>query len=77
MGVAVLRPADAHASVARFTLHPHHLLRLDRYVAQARRHATRSGGEFAGVAVEIDTAGAVTAYAAGLEPLVLSHKLDG
>lgn len=35
------------------------LAKPDRFVAQARRRATCCGGQFAGVAVEIDAAGAV------------------
>lgn len=50
-------------SAARFTLHSHHLAKLDRFVAQARRLATRDDGEFIGVAVEIDAAGGVSVHA--------------
>jgi hypothetical protein len=71
MGVAVLARAGDEVSVARFTLHSHQLAKLDRFVAQARRHATRSRGKFSGVTIEIDPAGAVTVHAANLEPLVL------
>jgi hypothetical protein len=71
MGLAVLRLEDEDASVARFTLHSHHLAKLDRFVAQARRRATRSGREFTGVTVEIDAAGAVSVHTANAEPLVL------
>jgi hypothetical protein len=71
MGAAVLSRADGDVRTARFLLHSHHLAKLDRYLAQAQRHATRSGGQFAGVAVEVDRAGTLSLYAAGLERLVL------
>jgi hypothetical protein len=72
IGVAVLRWADDDdVRKACCTLYSHHLVKLDRCIAQAQRHATHGGGEFAGVAVEIDAAGAVSVNAAALEPLVL------
>jgi hypothetical protein len=71
MGAAVLRREEPDASVARFTLHSHHLVKLDRFVAQARRRASRSGGEVGGVVVEIDSTGTVRVHAANMEPLVL------
>ncbi|MBV9194403.1 MAG: hypothetical protein JO168_09680 [Solirubrobacterales bacterium] len=71
MGVAVLRRADHHVLVARFALRSHHLVKLDRFLAEARRHAKRSGEEFAGVALAVDPAGAVSLSTAGLEPLLL------
>lgn len=74
MGVAAVRLASDDIPVARFTLHSHHLATLDRFVAQAQRHATRSGGQFAGVALEIDAAGAVSLHAAGLQTLMLGKE---
>jgi hypothetical protein len=71
---ALERPSP---SAARFALHSHHLAKLDRFVAHARRQVMSSGQEFAGVTIEIDTAGAVSAYAAGLEPLVLWPHIGG
>jgi hypothetical protein len=47
---------------------------LDRFLAQAQRHAARRGVQFAGVAVEVDTAGTLSLNAAGLERLVLCPK---
>lgn len=77
MGVAVLYRDEEDVSVARFTLHAHHLSLLDRFVAQARRRASRDGAEFAGVAVEIDTAGTVSVHAANRAPLVLWPARSG
>lgn len=71
MAVAVLRWADDDLWVTRFTLHSHHLAKLDRFLAEARRHALRSSSEFLGLTVEIDAAGAISVHAAGLEPLML------
>jgi hypothetical protein len=71
MGVALLRREDDGRSVGRFTLDSHHLARLHRFVAQARRRAMRDGMEFTGVAVEIDPAETVSVHAASVEPLVL------
>ena len=71
MGIAALRLTNDDIPAARFTLHSHHLAKLDRFVAQAQRHATRSGGQFAGVAIEIDAAGAVSLHAAGLQTRML------
>jgi hypothetical protein len=71
MGAAVLRRDEDDVSVARLTLYSHHLATLDRFTAQARRRTRRSGGEFAGVEVEIDAAGGVSVHAPGMEPLVL------
>jgi hypothetical protein len=71
MGVAVLRREDDDVPVARVTLYSHHLAKLDRFIAQARRRASRIGGEFAGVEVQIDAAGGVSVHAPNMEPLVL------
>jgi len=71
MGVAVLHREEGDVSVARFTLYSHQLARLDRFIAQARRRTTRSGGELTGVEVEIDAAGGVSVHAASMEPLLL------
>jgi hypothetical protein len=71
MGVAVLRREEDDVSVLRFALYSHHLAKLDRFVAQARRGASPTGGEFAGVDIEIDPAGVVSVHAPNMEPLVL------
>lgn len=71
MGVALLTREDEDVAVARFMLHSHHLAKLDRFIAQARRRAMRGSGEFAGVTVEIDAAGTVSVHAASGEPLVV------
>ena len=71
MGVAVLPREEDDVSVARLTLYAHDLAKLDRFIAQARRRTTRSGGEFTGVEVEIDAAGGVSVHAPSMETLVL------
>jgi hypothetical protein len=44
--------ADEPAAV-QFVLDSHHLARLDRLVAHARRQARRRGHEFTGVVIEV------------------------
>ena len=55
----------------RFTLHGHHLAKLDRFVGQAQRAATRAGREFEGVSIEVDAQGVVSVHAIGMASMLL------
>jgi hypothetical protein len=58
-------------AAAHFMLDSHHLALLDRFIARARRQATRSGRQFTGVMVTIDSSRPISVHAAELAPLVL------
>lgn len=58
-------------ATAHFMVDSHHLALLDRFVARARRHATRSGRHFNGVVIEVHLTRPVSVHSADLEPLVL------
>ena len=57
--------------VTGFTLHRHHIARLDRFVGQAQRAALRAEREFEGVSIEVDDHGVVSAHATGVMSMVL------
>ena len=59
------------AATAHFMLDSHHLALLDRFIARARRQAKRSGRQFTGVMVAIDSSRPISVHAAELAPLVL------
>jgi hypothetical protein len=54
-----------------FTLHRHHIAKLDRFVGQAQRAARRAGREFDGVSVEVDDHGVVSIHASGVMSMLL------
>ena len=54
-----------------FTLRGHHLVKLDRFLCQAKRTARRAEREFEGVNIEIDARGEVTVHAIGMTSMVL------
>ena len=56
---------------AGFTLHGHHIAKLDRFVGQAQRAASRAEREFEGVSIEVDSHGVVTVHASGVMSMVL------
>lgn len=56
---------------ARFTVHGHHIAKLDRFVGQAQRAAARAGREFEGVSIEVDTRGVVSVHAIGIASMLL------
>jgi len=58
----------------RFTLHGHHLAKLDRFVGQAQRAAARAGRQFEGVSIEVNGRGAVSVHATGMTSLLLAAK---
>ena len=55
----------------RFTVRGHHIAKLDRFVGQAQRAATRAGREFEGVSIEVDAQGVVSVHAIGLTSILL------
>jgi hypothetical protein len=55
----------------RFTLHGHHIAKLDRFVSQAQRAALRAEREFEGVSIELGDPGAVSVHAIGMTSMVL------
>jgi len=55
----------------RFTVRGHHIAKLDRFVGQAQRAATRAGREFEGVSIEVDAQGVVSVNAIGLASMLL------
>ena len=55
----------------RFTVHGHHIAKLDRFVGQAQRAATRAGREFEGVSIEVDAQGVVSVHAIGIASMLL------
>ena len=72
MATAMLGQPMHEASATHFMLDAHHLAVLDRFVARARRRATHSGRQFAGVMVEIHPNRPLTFHAAGLTSQVLA-----
>jgi hypothetical protein len=60
------------AETTHFMLDSHHLALLDRFVARAQRQARRSGRQFTGVMVEIDSTRPLSVRAAELAPLMLA-----
>jgi hypothetical protein len=56
---------------ARCTLHGHHVAKLDRFVAQARRAASWAEREFEGVSIELDDHGRVSVHAVGMTSMFL------
>lgn len=54
-----------------FTLHRHHIAKLDRFVGQAQRAALRAEREFDGVSIEVDDRGVVSVHALGMMSMVL------
>ena len=71
METAALGPRTGEAPAVDVMLDSYHLAMLDRFIAQARRHARRSGRQFSGVVVEIGGTRPVSVHVAGMEPLVL------
>jgi hypothetical protein len=61
-------------TATHFMLDSHHLALLDRFIARARRQATRSGRQFTGVMVKIDSSRPISVHAAELPPLVLGSQ---
>ena len=57
--------------VSGFTLHRHHITKLDRFVGQAQRAARRAEREFEGVSIEVDDDGVVTVHASGVMSMLL------
>jgi len=55
----------------RFTVRGHHIAKLDRFVGQAQRAATRAGREFEGVSIEVDAQGVVSVHAIGMASMLL------
>ena len=55
----------------RFTVRGHHIAKLDRFVGQAQRAATRAGREFEGVSIEVDAQGVVSVHAIGIASMLL------
>jgi len=55
----------------RFTVHGHHIAKLDRFVGQAQRAAARAGREFEGVSIEVDAQGVVSVHAIGMASMLL------
>jgi hypothetical protein len=58
-------------SVARFTLHWHHIAKLDRFVGQARRAARWAERDFEGVTIMVDADGLVSPHATGVNSMLL------
>jgi hypothetical protein len=52
-------------------VHGHHIAKLDRFVGQAQRAATRAGREFEGVSIEVDAQGVVSVHAIGIASMLL------
>jgi hypothetical protein len=71
MGQQCLGPLIDEAPATHFVLDSHHLAVLDRFVARARRHARRTGRQFSGVVVEIDSSQPVRVHAPELPALML------
>jgi hypothetical protein len=67
-------PLIDEAPATHFMRDSHHLALLDRFVARARRHARRTGRQFTGVVVEIDSTRPVRVHAAELPALVLGPE---
>jgi hypothetical protein len=61
-------------AAGHFMLDSHHLALLDRFVARARRQARRSGRQFTGVMVKLDSNQPISVHAADLVPLVLGSE---
>jgi hypothetical protein len=57
--------------VSGFTLHMHHIAKLDRFVGQAQRAALRAEREFEGVSIEVDDHGVVSIHASGVMSMLL------
>ena len=57
--------------VTRFTVHGHHIARLDRFVGQAQRAAVWAEREFEGVSIAVDAKGIVSVDAIGMTPMPL------
>ena len=57
--------------VAAFTLHGHHIAKLDRFVGQAQRAARRAEREFEGVSIKVDDHGVVSVHASGVMSMLL------
>jgi hypothetical protein len=57
--------------VSGFTLHRHHIAKLDRFVGQAQRAARRAEREFEGVSIEVDDHGVVSVHARGMMSMLL------
>jgi hypothetical protein len=57
--------------VTGFTLHGHHIAKLDRFVSQARRAALQAEREFEGVSIEVDPHGRVSVHAIGMTSMLL------
>jgi hypothetical protein len=53
--------------VTSFTLHGHHIAKLDRFVSQAQRAARRAKREFEGVSIEVDAQGRISVHAIGIQ----------
>ena len=64
-------PLIDEAPATHFVLDSHHLALLDRFVARARRHARRTGRQFNGVVVEVDSTQPVRVHAPELPALML------
>ena len=69
-GAQVLRQRR-EARETRFTLHGHHVAKLDRFVGQAQRAAARAGREFEGVSIAVDVHGMARAHAIGMPSMLL------
>jgi hypothetical protein len=57
--------------VVRFTLHGHHIAKLDRFVGQAQRAALRAEREFEGVNITVDAQGIVSVHAIDMTSMLL------
>jgi hypothetical protein len=71
MGQRCLEPLIDEAPATHFVLDSHHLALLDRFVARARRHARRTGRQFTGVVVEVNSTQPVRVHAPELPALML------
>jgi hypothetical protein len=57
--------------VTGFTLHAHHIAKLDRFVGQAQRAALRAERQFEGVSIEVNAQGLVSVHATGVASILL------